>query len=249
LDVTNVSNTAVASIEVPEAEPREVILEPHAPRPRKGHDDPPAPTDQPASRMALGGPVWRPLLTGDLDIPDPHGLLGQQPSGFQFFLVHLTATFTPTNDEPFKAAEVTVDLDPDRLADPPIAWSLAPDALIDIVKVSREVQLNGSLQIVGLGPLAPGGGSSWTRSASVDRKEAFLLAGNELRSDPYWRLRETYATKVEGMVRLLLVVRSREGAPVHGTIQASAWVERKRYGVWAYEARLPGSAPITFTLA
>ena len=248
--MTNVTYTSVASIEVPEAEPREVMLEPHPPRPRKGHDDQPAPTDQPGSRMALGGPVWRPLVTGALGITDPQSLLGQQANGFQFFLVHLTATFTPTRDEPFKAAEVAVDLDPDRRqADPPIAWSLAPDALRDIVKVSREVRINGSLQIVGLGPSKPGGGSSWTRSTSIDRKEAFLLAGNELRSDPYWRLRETNATKLEGMVRLLLVVRCCEGAPVHGKMQASAWVERKRYGIWAYEARLPGSAPMTFTLA
>jgi len=247
--VTNVTDTAVASIEVPEVEPREVMLEPHAPRPRKGDDDRPAPTDEPASRMALGGPVWRPLLIGASGIKDPRGLLEQQESGFRFFLVHLTATFMPVSDEPFKAAEVAVDLDVDRRqADSPIAWSLAPDALLDIVKVSREVRLNGSLQIVGLGPFEPGGGSGWTRSASVDRKEAFLLAGNELRSDPYWRLRETHATKVEGMVRLLLVVRSREGAPVSGRMQASAWVERKRYGVWAYEARIPGSAAIAFTL-
>jgi hypothetical protein len=183
-----------------------------------------------------------------LGITDPHGL--EQASDFLFFLVHLTATFMPKSDEPFKAAEVAVHLDPDRgQADPPIAWSVAPDALLDIVKVSREVQLNASLQIVGLGPFKPGGGSTWMRSASVDRKEAFLLAGNELRSDPYWRLRETPATKVEGMVRLLLVVRCRAGAPVHGRMQVSAWVERKRYGVWAYEARLPGSAPIAFTLA
>jgi hypothetical protein len=244
-----VTDGTVASVEVPEVETRDVALEPRAPRTRKGDDDRPVPTDEPASRMALGGPVWRPLVIGAAGAADPRGLLEQQASGFRFFLVHLTATFTPTSDEPFKAAEVAIRLGVDRgQVDPPIAWSLAPDALLDVVKLSREVRLNASLQIVGLGLLESGGESGWTRSTSIDRKQAFLLAGNELRSDPYWRLRETDATKVEGMVRLLLVVRSREGMPVRGTMRASAWVERKRYGLWAYEARIPGADEVEFTL-
>jgi hypothetical protein len=227
---------------------RDVELMPRPYRVHKGKVPHEIPIDGPTSRMAIGGPVWRRLIPEASSVADPHGLLeNSEPS--LFYLVHLTATFMPALEEPFKAAEIALTLTTENAqGDEAIAWSLAPDALIDKVTTSREVRLGTSLQIVGLGPFLPSGHSEWTRSASIDRRQAFLLAGNELRTDPYWRLRETDVTKIEGMVRLLMVVRGPKDLPVKGTIRASTWIERKRYGLWAYDVRLPDADSIAFTL-
>jgi hypothetical protein len=233
-------------IEAPEVEGGAVALAPRAPRPVKGRA-PKGPTAPLEDRLEIGGPVWRPLTVGGKDAPDPRGFLTEELAGFDFYLGHLTATFSPAPDEPFKEALVQIELD-NPAGEGSIAWSLAPDRLEDVVQLSRQVTLNATLQITALAPVQPGVEAGWTRGKTVEKKQAFLLGGNELRRNPRWQFRETDGTPMQGMVRLVLVVRAPEGSETRGTVTVSAAVQQKRWGVFPFDAQLDPESAGSFVL-
>ncbi len=235
-------------IEAPETESHPIALVPQPERARRGPSRRPLP--QPLENaLEIGGPVSRRIEVGGAD-GDLRGFHADVAEGFTFHLVHLTATFTPLEEEPFTEALIQILLsNPDASQPGTIAWSLAPDRLEDVVQLSRQLSLNASLEITAIAPVAPGMEAGWSRGKTVDRKQAFLLGGNELRSNPKWQFKETDATRIEGMMRLMLVVKGPQGHDAEGTVKVSASVRRKRLGIFRYDAAVdPAEPPTAFRL-
>jgi hypothetical protein len=232
----------VTTIEMPDPPERELELEPKDDTFRSDADDPGA-RENLRRRLSLGGPVHRVLTASSTDDVETRRFLESEGADSDFYLVHLTCTLHPDEDEPFVEALIELDL---SVADgaAPIAWSMQPDRMLDPVEISQTVSLGPKFKIFGVGI-----DLSAQRERTVTRQEPFVMALYELESTPSWALYRTAANALRGLHRFHLVVRAPRGSTVVGTALVEAKVQRKRFGVLPYSAALPGGpGPITFEL-
>ena len=237
-------------IELPELEQRGVSLVPRLRTVRGSARSDPELASPVPERLAIGGPWTRPLTPqgladGELE-PDAQRFLEHESLAAEFFLVQLTCTFRPLDDEPFAKAVLAVTLSgssPDT--PPPIAWSMQPDRLTRPASLSRTLKLSASLKIMGVGL---SGEAGQTRDRPDD--EIFLEALYEGLSTPAWELTSTSSGAISGLHRFVLVVRSVKAAHVVGRATLGATISKRRFGFIPYEAALgDDAAPLEFRLS
>jgi hypothetical protein len=229
----------VITIELPEPPEQELTLLPA--RRDRGEGDS---AEQLAGRLSLGGPVYRRIEVDSTDDAELRHFLEQEAADSAFFLLHLTCTLRPLEDEPFRQAFLEVVLENDDATAPPIAWSMEPHELSDSVEISRTVSLGPSLKIQGFGLDASAG-----QSVKRERQQVILSALYELESRPAWQLYSTDTVPLTGMRRFHLVVRTPKGSVTTGTARVEAMIERKRFGLRKYNAAFPGApTPVSFAL-
>jgi hypothetical protein len=193
------------------------------------------------SDVSLGGPISIPITPADLTDDDALAFITARAGDFSFHLVHLACTFRSSLDEKFQKVllEISLRRGDGRSQPEPIALSMKPTRLDEPVELARTIKLGTSLKLLNTGA------EEYERRTV---KRVFLEAFNELRSNPAWELNRTDTTEIRGSQRFILVVQAPCDAASYGTVNLSAAVERKKFGVFPYAAFLPDHPPIQFHL-
>lgn len=195
-------------------------------------------------RVSVGGPVYRRVTVDTADDAELRYFLDHEAADSDFYALHLTCTLRPDADEPFIEALIELELVGDGFGRAPIAWSMQPDRLADVVEVTRTVSLGPTLKLQGFGA-----DMKAERKQAAKRQQVFLEAMYELESTPSWGMYRTDAIELRGLYRFHLVVRAPKDSIVTGTTSVEAKVRRRRFGVVPYRAGLTDvPEPIAFTL-
>jgi hypothetical protein len=224
----------MAEVELPEVTWHRVDLNP---RTVKGGTQP-EPRDSLPERMSVGEPIVlriTPALIGNDQTLASY--LEQEGRDFDFLMVRLGCTFLPADGETFVSAWIRLLLERLDGGDPePIAWSMQPDRVVDVVKQTRGIEIGPELQLepVGLG-------ATYSRDTEVNRKEYFIQAFNLLQPDPRWRFTPTRSTSISGSYLLTLVIRAPKDTEAEATMDLGASVRRKRLGIIPYQVAVPNS--------
>jgi hypothetical protein len=237
------------TVELPEPPEHELVLEasPRATRGIRADDDevPAAALEPLVKRLSIGGPVTRHIGLESTDDVELTRFLEDEGADHDFYLVRLDCTLRHDDEEPFASALLAVDLAAKADDAPaPIAWSMDPLELFDIVPVSRTIGLSPSLKILGVG---------LEGKAEVgderQRKDVFVEALYQLESNPTWAMYRTGSTQLRGVQGFTLVVRARKGKATVAGVAASATVERKHFGLISYEAAFPDQSKRSFEIS
>jgi hypothetical protein len=208
-------------------------------------------------RISVGGPVCRRIDAASADDAELRYFLKEEAAHSDFYLLHLTCTLRPAEDEPFMEALIELTLTRARNTaagegghagdggdmEEPIAWSMQPDRLVDAVEITRTISLGPTLKFLGAGIDLTAG-----QERKTTRQSVFLEAMYELESTPSWGLYRTESVELRGLYRFHLVVRAAKGANVTGSTLVEAKVRRRRFGVVPYTAGLadiPQRLPFT----
>jgi hypothetical protein len=237
------------TVELPEPLEHELVLEP-SPQATRGvraeEDEVPAAALEPLDkRLSIGGPVTRHIGRESTDDIELQRFLEGEGADHDFYLVRLDCTLRHDDDEPFASALLAIDLsakEDDGSA--PIAWSMDPLELFDAVPVSRTIGLSPSLKILGLGLEA-----TTEVGDKHERKDVFVEALYQLESNPTWAMYRTGSTQLRGVQGFTLVVQARKGTTTVGRMTASAMVERKRFGLIAYQAAFADQSRRSFEIS
>lgn len=229
--------------EVPDPPARDLVLTPKADHFRGKAAEPEA--RQPLRhRISVGGPVYRRIDAVSADDAELRRFLEAEEAESDFYLLHLTCTLRPAQEEPFTEALIELDLAQSGGTEAPIAWSMDPDLACDPVELSRTVSLGPTLKFSGVGVDLKA-----EQQRKVTRQEVFLEAMYELESTPSWGLYRTASSELRGLHRFRLVVRTPKGSVVSGTTLIEAKVQRRRFGVLPFTAALADiPEPLTFEL-
>jgi hypothetical protein len=229
---------------MPDPPVRDLVLTPKADSFRGGTASGPEAAESLRRRISIGGPVYRRIDTDSTDDAELRRFVAGEAADSDFYLLHLTCTLRPAEEEPFTEALIELDLAQDDGAGAPIAWSMQPDRMTDPVEVSQTVSLGPTLKFYGVGMDFTG-----ERQRTLTKQQVFIEAMYELESTPSWGLYRTSSSELRGLHRFHLVVRAAKGARVSGTGLVEAKVRRKRLGVLPYTANLADvPQPLTFEL-
>jgi hypothetical protein len=199
-------------------------------------------------RISLGRPVCLPLDAATVD-DDAKVFLGKNP-GSAFFMLTLTASFTPDEENPLMSAwvDVTMSTAEPAGAPEPVAWSMKPLSAGDPVSVSRKVSFNGSLKFA-VGPVGIGPDAGSEHVVSYDRSAISLEALREGTSRPQWRFYSTEVGQIRGVHHLFLIAQTPTASKGMADVSVGATVQLRRLKVFRYSAvldHLPEVARITF---
>lgn len=224
-------------IKIPEPAWTEAVLEPVA-RVTKGTDAPVG--EALPGRLLLGRPVAVAMTMERAEAPDLRTFIEGHAGRHNFTLVHLACSFRPVDDEPFARASLQVRLSRADGGDgaEPIAWSMWPMRESEAIDDSTTAKIGAEAKLIT---------ASVERTVAVKRRDVWLEAVGELRSDPGWEFTRTPRIPISGSNRLILVVMSDAGAAFDGEVDVTASVERRLLGVMSYRARPAGSARVVFT--
>jgi hypothetical protein len=219
----------------PETSSRELILEPK--EIKKGFA-----SATPRSRVNLGEPGVLAIRKDAAETdPDLKQFIEQQSKQWNFYAVQLGCSFATGNGEEFEQAFVQVNLSLEGPAgtDSPIAWSMRPLKLSEKTEVTDKVALGAELKF-----LKP----SVSREVKGSREAVFLQAYNEMRADPYWRLKGNAGMVIEGAQRLHMVVRVPRSLQARGVVNVEVDIKRSKFGLISYNTRLPDVARAAFLM-
>ncbi|MGI5375201.1 hypothetical protein ACQEV2_13315 [Streptomyces sp. CA-251387] len=221
-------------IEVPELTEVATVLQPDD-RVTRGGERP----DPVRGAVSLGLPVVQPI-TEDLAGDDAalRTLLGDRE--WSFHLVHLGATFTPSEDARFGQAWLTVQLrrDDGAEAEPPIVWSLTPQRAAQPVERPLSFTLGARLLFE----------ASIEVSTTGRRTEVFVEGYGLQEPTCTWEFTPTSTDEVRGSQRLALVARTPRETAVTGAVDLRATLTRRRLGFFPFRTTLDTGAPLSFTI-
>lgn len=225
-------------VDMPEPVWTEAILEPEV-RVTKGGD---APVAGPLpGRLLLGRPVRVRLTAERARDPALQTFIEGHAGRHDFTLVHLGCTFRPAEDEPFARASLQVRLSRANGSDggsEPIAWSMWPLRESEVLDDSTTTEIGAEAKVFT---------AKVQRTVAVKRRDVWLEALGELRSDPGWEFTRTPRIPISGSYRLILVVMSDAGAAFGGQVDVTASVERRLLGLVSYRARPAGFDQVVFS--
>lgn len=231
-------------MDLPDGPELEAVLEPDpAEIPVRGAETAEQPSAPLKRRLMITGPVHARIgikdVAGD---PELVRFIKSQGQHYSFHALRLSCSFRPAEDEPFTGCWVGIELSraDDVAAEPPIAWSMEPHSLEQLMDVPPAFKFSAELKL----PFVSLGGSV-TRKSGAERTAAFLQAYGELGAEPSWEFTRIGRAELRGMQQLKLVVRTPAGVPVEGKTTIEANVERRRLGVMKYRATVPGDPPAT----
>lgn len=194
-------------------------------------------------RLSLGEPVGVAITpefaAGDAEL---RAFVEAEIGVSHYWLVHLACTFTPGDGEPLHKAWLSVELARGDGAESgrPIAWSMTPMRLARAGEHSRTLKLGANAK------LAQAAVESSTR---IEESVVYLEALHLRESKPTWEFSRTEADEIRGATLLALVVRAPASAVVDGTVELTAAVRSRRFGVVPFRAELPDRPRLTFRLA
>jgi hypothetical protein len=249
---TTVSETVrrpAFTTELPEPREHELVLEPSPEATRAiraaGDELPAAALGPLLKRFSIGVGVAQRVSEESTDDVMLRRFLENEGAGYDFYLLNVTCSLYQAKNEPFAAAIVALELAGEDPSDPaPIAWSMDPVRLFHPVEISRTISLSPSLKIMGVGLE-----TKVEVGDKRERQEVFLEALYELESTPTWALYRTGSAALRGLQEFKLVIQAPKGATTLGNVAASATVERKRFGLMAYHAALPGQPGVSFKIS
>ena len=193
-------------------------------------------------RLSLGEPVGV-AITPDFAASDAElrAFVEAETGTSRYWLVHLACTFTPSDDEPLQKAWLSVELvrGDGRTFGRPIAWSMTPMRLARASDHSRTLKLGANAKLAQAAVEA---------SRTVEGSVVYLEALRLRESTPTWEFSRTDADEIRGATLLALVVRSPAGAMVDGSVQLTAAVRSRRFGVVPVRAELPDRPRLAFRL-
>jgi hypothetical protein len=194
-------------------------------------------------RLSLGEPLALPL-TPDRTGEDAalRAFVEAEAATSGYWLVHLACTFTPADDERLERAWLTVSLERDdgAQAPGPIAWSMAP------MRLERPLQRGRTLKIGANAAFASAGVETGTTTTGA---AVYLAALNLQEPTPTWEFTRTAADEIRGATQLALVVRAPRAAPVSGTVELTAALRTRRFGLLPMRAETLARPAIGFRLA
>ena len=153
----------------------------------------------------------------------------------------MACSFVSSEDTRFGQAWLTVRLGrgDDRVEPTPIVWSLTPQRSERFVAQTRTVKVGAKLWL--------GEGNVEVQS-SGSHGEIFLDTYGLQEPSCTWEFTRTSSDEIRGTHRLALVTRAPADAPVNGTVELTATVQRKRFGLFTYRVMLDGGAAVEFSL-
>jgi hypothetical protein len=195
--------------------------------------------DAVGDRISIGRPVCKALDLDTVDA-DARDFLGSRPSS-SFWLLALTCSFLAANDEPIETAWLRIQLKPEAPAgaETPIAWSMEPLALTDLVQISRSAKLDATLKLKSeVVPIEVGPAVARETSQQYERRVPFVEAHQEGTPQPSWIFTRTAVTEVRGVHHLRTVVELPAGATGQAEVSAGATLKLKALGLIPYRAQL-----------
>jgi hypothetical protein len=225
-------------VQVPELVELDTTLASAAPTTRSGDVHP----RQLGVRLSLGDPLSV-ALTPDFAADDNElrAFVESEAASARYWLVHLACTFSPADGELLESAWLTVTL---RREDGggiprPIAWSMSPMRQERPVQRSRTLKIGAKAKVIE---------ASADAGTTVTGGLVYLEALNLQEPTPSWEFRRTAADEITGSCRLALVVRGPREVGVDGTVELTATVRTRRFGLLAVRADVPDRPSLTFPL-
>ncbi len=163
-------------------------------------------------------------------------------SDFDFYHVLFATSFRPEEGANFDRVWVQIQLNTNPEGEA-IAWSMHPLKEYTQVDIKRTVGVNGK---VGL-EWASAEANAETEHAWVSQ-EPYLLALNEMRSDPVWEFITTEKLQILGSHRLHLVVRRKSSLNVDGVMTVTATVKHKHFGLFTCKSKVDQTPSMSFVI-
>jgi len=221
----------VTTFEAPPSELIPVALEPQGRTTLKGAQEQ---AQAHHDRLSLG---WPSCIELDMSRVDDEAkvFLAARPAS-RFFLLALTASFAPDDENPLESAWVDVQLSTDSPAgtEDPVAWSMKPSTSSDPVSETRKVSIDASLKLVAdLGVQA-----GKERTISFERRAVTVEALREGTRTPGWTFYATEVGQIRGAHHLFLIIDMAAGSTGTATISVGATLRLRRLRVFRYRATL-----------
>jgi hypothetical protein len=196
-------------------------------------------TDVPASLddlIVVGEPLSRPLTKGAAkDDNELSGFIEAESGSWRYHLITFSCTFAPSDDLHIASAWLQIVLANGREPDAahPIATSMEPVKLDEIRPISATAKITIPCVFV----------PEISLTGSTEIRDILLEARYEGTSKPAWHFNETRKSRLSGIQRLRLIVRTPVNVNVTGILSVGATVRYKRFGVRAFSYRSQGSGP------
>lgn len=202
-----------------------------------------------ASRPALGTITSSIGLTAPLTVPLNEVLIGKdeelatfwasEKGRYRYDYITFRCDLNAVREAPFQTVWVEVVLEPFHDKAESMAWSVAPSLLESSTKIKTTAKLGAKFSIVS---------SEMASEAEVETRRWWLRARGEHTSRPYWELRTTETTHLEGTYHFHIIVRSTSGVLVKGNLSARAVVAERTFLIFNSEAQLKEPASVAFAL-
>jgi hypothetical protein len=158
---------------------------------------------------------------------------------FRYDYITFRATFIPAERHVFERAWVEVHLSVNEGDGESIAYSLAPNSIIDVTQLKSKAKIGAKLEL-----LTAEMGAEEGREA----KEYVLRAWREHTSSPYWEMARTETTALIGTFRYHLVVRTPANVAALGSVSARAIIEKKTFWITTSDPAAPSGNQVEFSL-
>jgi hypothetical protein len=162
-------------------------------------------------------------------------------SDSRFYLLALTVSFKPDEQNPLESAWVDVTLSARTPADAPqpVAWSMKPLTESDPVSRSRKISLDGSLKLKSdVLPIEAGPGVMLELGRSYEQRAFSVEALREGSSRPRWNFYSTEVSEIRGVHRLSLIIETGAGSSNEAEVGVGATVRLRRLKIFRYRAPL-----------
>ncbi|MFI5492314.1 hypothetical protein [Actinoplanes sp. NPDC051859] len=224
----------MTALTVPELDGQPLTLIPEEPASRGSEQE--ADPELLAGRISLGGPLSVLLTEDGIGDADGKVFLKAEAGAYDYRLMHLSLTVTDAAEAPFETITLAVTLSSG--GGPVVAWSMAPERIVDTAHLTRSYKLGPQLSIAGVD--ASLGGIEGSRSR--ESAEVLVEALRPLRADPAWLIRRGGQVPVRGLYRFAMVVRAPHGRQVETEIVVSAAVRQRR--LFGYRLARPVVVPL-----
>ena len=181
-------------------------------------------------------PVTKALVAGD---PELAAFWEAEKRSFRYDYVMFRCTLIPAEGMPFEKAWLEVQLAPEAADKGPIAYSMAPDKIVDVKSLKDTAKIGADLKF-----LKAAMGTEEGREVG----EYVLRAWREQSATPYWSFNKTESTALTGTFRFHLIIRAPIEVDGSGRLTAKAVVAQRSFFIFKGEAPAGEPASLTFTL-
>ncbi|MER7282450.1 hypothetical protein ABT369_49265 [Dactylosporangium sp. NPDC000244] len=197
-------------------------------------DEGPAAADL-GGRVSVGGPIAVPIAPDSLE-GELRTFALAEASRYTYHMARLALSLTTGSDDPpFTQAVLTLLLSSAGTpGDPPVAWSMAPERVVDAQEATDTFKFAPELKME---PVSVSLGSV-ERQTTVTTSDPHIRAHNLLTSDPAWHLYATTHNPLAGVFAFRLVLRCPVGVTPQALVSVSATVRERRL-LWYRSRDLP----------
>jgi hypothetical protein len=176
------------------------------------------------------------LVAGD---PELATFWRAEKDRFRYDYVTFRCTLIPASAQPFEKAWLEVQLGPREAGKGPIAYSMAPDRIVDVKTLSDSAKIGGDFKLI----------KSEAKSGTERQAEDYVLrAWREQTAEPYWTFNKTETVPLTGTFKFHLVTRTPVDVEGSGKLTARAVVEKRTFYLFNRESPVGEPASLTFAL-